>query len=93
MTTLTLEAPAVLTTSPLPEAGGRDILLTVDTSGQKLLDWAEMHKDQIESLLQTRGALLLRGLKFPSSKQFGQLLTVLFGEELMGYEYRSTPRT
>ncbi|HEX9986363.1 MAG TPA: TauD/TfdA family dioxygenase [Thermoanaerobaculia bacterium] len=95
MTTLTLEAPvaSVLTTTSLAEAAGRDILLTVDTSGQKLLDWAEQHKEQIENLLQTRGALLLRGLKFPSSKQFGQLLTVLFGEELMGYEYRSTPRT
>lgn len=80
-------------TRPLAEAGGREILLDVDTTGQKLLDWAEENKDRIEELLLQRGVLLIRGLKFPSSKQFGQLLAILFGEELMGYDYRSTPRT
>ena len=80
-------------TEPLAEAGGREILLDVDTTGQKLLDWAEENKDRIEELLLQRGVLLIRGLKFPSSKQFGQLLAILFGEELMGYDYRSTPRT
>lgn len=80
-------------TEPLAEAGGREILLDVDTTGQKLLDWAEENKDRIEELLLQRGVLLIRGLKFPSSKQFGQLLAILFGDELMGYDYRSTPRT
>lgn len=80
-------------TKPLAEAGGREILLDVDTTGQKLLDWAEENKGRIEELLLQRGVLLIRGLKFPSSKQFGQLLAILFGEELMGYDYRSTPRT
>jgi len=80
-------------TEPLAEAGGREILLNVDTTGQKLLDWAEENKDRVEELLLQRGVLLIRGLKFPSSKQFGQLLAILFGEELMGYDYRSTPRT
>lgn len=82
-----------LETEPLIEAGGREILLNVDTTGQKLLDWAEENKDRVEELLLQRGVLLIRGLKFPSSKQFGQLLAILFGEELMGYDYRSTPRT
>jgi alpha-ketoglutarate-dependent taurine dioxygenase len=82
-----------LETTALEQAGGRDILLNVDTTGRKPLDWAEENKGRIEELLQTRGVLLIRGLKFPSSKQFGQLLTILFGEELMGYGYRSTPRT
>lgn len=82
-----------LMTEPLAEAGGREILLNVDTTGQKLLDWAEENKDRVEELLLQRGVLLIRGLKFPSSKQFGQLLAILFGEELMGYDYRSTPRT
>lgn len=82
-----------LTTEPLEEAGGREILINVDTTGQKLLDWAEENKDRIEDLLIQRGVLLIRGLKFPSSKQFGQVLAILFGEELLGYDYRSTPRT
>jgi alpha-ketoglutarate-dependent taurine dioxygenase len=82
-----------LTTSRLEDAGGREILLEVDITGQKLLDWAEENKERIEELLLERGVLLLRGLRFPSSKQFGQLLAILFGEELMGYDYRSTPRT
>lgn len=83
----------MLTTSRLEECGGREILLEVDTEGYKLLEWCEEYKDQIEALLLKHGALLIRGLKFPSSKQFGQVLTTLFGEELIGYEYRSTPRT
>ena len=83
----------VLTTTRLEGAGGREILIEVDLAGQKLLEWAEEHKDRIEELLLARGVVLLRGLKFPSSKQFGQLLAILFGEELMGYDYRSTPRT
>jgi alpha-ketoglutarate-dependent taurine dioxygenase len=83
----------VLTTTRLEEAGGREILLEVDITGQKLLDWAEENRQRIEELLLEKGVLLLRGLKFPSSKQFGQMLAILFGEELMGYDYRSTPRT
>ncbi|HEV7919901.1 MAG TPA: TauD/TfdA family dioxygenase [Thermoanaerobaculia bacterium] len=82
-----------LTTEPLLEAGGREILLSVDTTGQKLLEWAEQNRERVEELLLQRGVLLIRGLKFPSSKQFGQVLAILFGEELMGYDYRSTPRT
>jgi alpha-ketoglutarate-dependent taurine dioxygenase len=82
-----------LTTTRLEDAGGREILLEADITGRKLLDWAEENKERVEELLLERGVLLIRGLRFASSKQFGQLLAILFGEELMGYDYRSTPRT
>lgn len=72
---------------------GLKLLLQAETDGQRSLQWIQTHKDAINRLLQTNGALLIRGLNVPSSNQFGQLLMSLFGESLIRYEYRSTPRT
>ncbi|MBQ4848295.1 MULTISPECIES: TauD/TfdA family dioxygenase [unclassified Pseudoalteromonas] len=83
----------MLETKPLPEVHNRKILLEVDTSGMKSVDWAAEYKAQINQLLDEHGILLIRGLKVVSSKQFGQLLSTLFDSELASYQYRSTPRT
>ncbi len=77
----------------LAPLGGTRLLLEVDTDGRRLLDWAAEQRDQIEALLQDNGALLLRGLNIHSSKQFGDVLALLFGAPLLDYSYRSTPRT
>ena len=69
------------------------LLLEVDTQGVKLLNWVETHKTEIMDLLLSNGALLIRGLKIMSSKQFGKVLEILFGDTLAEYIYRSTPRT
>lgn len=77
----------------MPELNDMEILLNVDTSGVKTTTWIEQHKNEICELLDKQGALLIRGLNVMSSKQFGQLLQILFDEELASYGYRSTPRT
>jgi alpha-ketoglutarate-dependent taurine dioxygenase len=57
------------------------------------MDWVRLNSDTIQRLLQENGVLLIRGLRVPSSKQLGKLLSTIFAEPLMSYVYRSTPRT
>lgn len=84
---------ADLQLQPMPELGHKTFLLEVDCNGQKVTDWAYEYKGKIEKMLEQQGMLLIRGLNIMSSKQFGQILTTLFGQELANYDYRSTPRT
>jgi alpha-ketoglutarate-dependent taurine dioxygenase len=72
---------------------GRPLVLSVDHNGTRTIDWAERNREHVERLLQANGALLIRGLKFVGSQQFGSVLATLFGSELLQYIYRSTPRT
>ncbi|MES2316838.1 MAG: TauD/TfdA family dioxygenase [Pseudomonadota bacterium] len=90
-----LEAPVVqeISVSQLERVGGLPLMLRPQLDGMKVLDWAKASAESVERILQENGALLLRGLPVHSSKQFGDILTALFGEELIEYSYRSTPRT
>lgn len=69
------------------------LLLHVDQGSARVVDWAAENHEHVERLLQANGALLIRGLKFAGSQQFGVALAALFGAELLEYVYRSTPRT
>ncbi|MCO7199088.1 TauD/TfdA family dioxygenase [Pseudoalteromonas sp. OANN1] len=80
-------------TENVMDVQGNALLLNVDQAEMTLKDWAATHVDEIETWLATQGALLLRGLRISSSRQFGQLLETLFGEPLISYSHRSTPRT
>jgi alpha-ketoglutarate-dependent taurine dioxygenase len=82
-----------ITAGDLKSIGGLPILLDVEPSGLSALGWAEEYRQDIQSLIETNGAVLVRGLKVPGSAQFGKILSVLFGAELLEYTYRSTPRT
>lgn len=77
----------------LKEVAGLPILLEVDTQGQKAIEWARENSQSVQTLLEKNGALLIRGLRIPGSKPFSQLLETLFGQELLTYSNRSTPRT
>ncbi len=79
--------------SDLQAISGNKILLNVSTGGLKLTEWTAQNAGFLENLTQANGALLVRGLKVMSSKQFSNILTAVFGEELINYTYRSTPRT
>jgi hypothetical protein len=57
------------------------------------MNWVEEYQHDIRGLLETHGAVLVRGLKVPGTSQFGKILSTLFGAELLEYVYRSTPRT
>jgi alpha-ketoglutarate-dependent taurine dioxygenase len=77
----------------LEAVDGRRILLRVEPGAGKAVDWVHANAAELERLLQARGALLVRGLKIMSSREFGQVLAAAFGAELLNYTYRSTPRT
>lgn len=55
--------------------------------------WAVQHAALVDSVLETRGALLVRGLAVNGSKKLDSVLSSLFGEALIEYEHPSTPRT
>jgi alpha-ketoglutarate-dependent taurine dioxygenase len=69
------------------------LLLDVTTRAQGALDWAQAYRNDVQRVLGSHGALLVRGLKLNGSAQFGRMLAILFGADLMEYTYRSTPRT
>lgn len=71
---------------------GRKMLLQVENNELALSDWVEENKEAVEDYVSSNGALLIRGLSI-SDEEFGSVLTGLFGEELLSYTYRSTPRT
>lgn len=68
-------------------------LLEVNTDGMKVTDWAIENRESVEMRVKRDGVVVIRGLKLHSSKLFGQLLSILFDDELLEYTYRSTPRT
>ncbi|MCF2856178.1 TauD/TfdA family dioxygenase [Pseudoalteromonas sp. SMS1] len=84
---------ANVTVKELRPVNGVPLRLNVDTQNQKVKDWATDNAEHIERLLQQNGALLIRGLKFLGSKQFGQVLASVFSSPLINYSFRSTPRT
>jgi len=84
---------ATIDCADLQPVKGKPLVLAVDQNGTKTIDWAERNREHVERLLQANGALLIRGLKFVGSQQFGSVLSTLFGSELLQYVYRSTPRT
>lgn len=55
--------------------------------------WAAEHAAFVDDILETRGALLIRGIQVNGSKQLDSVLSSLFGEPLIEYEHPSTPRT
>jgi len=73
--------------------GDKPLILNVDLNGQKSLDWVEQNKKLINDVVEHNGAILIRGLKLHSSKQFAKVLQSIFGSPLISYSYRSTPRT
>lgn len=71
----------------------KKMLLNVDLNGQSAIDWSVEHQQAIDELLNEQGALLIRGLNVHGSKKLANVLTHIFGSELLQYNYRSTPRT
>lgn len=82
-----------ISVSELTPVEGLSLLLDVASSGLSAMNWAEEYQHDIRNLLETHGAVLIRGLKVPGTAQFGKILSTLFGAELLEYIYRSTPRT
>lgn len=72
---------------------GVPLCYQLSTVPEDLSDWVVRNRPAVTQILQQQGALLLRGLNIQGSKKLETLLTTIFGEELLEYTYRSTPRT
>ncbi|NHN25924.1 TauD/TfdA family dioxygenase [Flavobacterium jejuense] len=70
----------------------KEMLLELDKSNLNSQNWLQENKENIENFIATEGALLIRGLSISDGEEFGQTLKLLFGEDLVNYTYRSTPR-
>ncbi len=68
-------------------------VLNAQSDGKRAMDWVSENEEIIQERLSRQGALLIRGLNIISGKQFGSILSRMFGAELLKYSYRSTPRT
>lgn len=79
--------------SDLGLVDGIRLACRAEQGGRKVVDWALDNSEDVERLLRANGALLIRGLRIVSSRQLAQVLSTLFGDELISYRYRSTPRT
>ncbi len=82
-----------ITATDLKMAAGLPILLEFETADVNAVRWAEEHQEEVRSLLESQGVVLIRGLKGLGSTDFGEILSTLFGADLLEYVYRSTPRT
>lgn len=69
------------------------ITCPIDLGGLRLNDWMAANRTALMARLQHDGVLLLRGLNVISSGQFATIAASLFGDTLVAYTNRSTPRT
>jgi len=76
----------------LVKVDGYPLILYVNDKVHRANKWVEKNKSIINRLVEENGALVIRGLKIHGSKQFGEILSSIFGGELLEYIYRSTPR-
>lgn len=79
--------------SNLGKVGSEKLLLEVNIDVDHLNDWLSCNAPHVTNILRQNGALLLRSLPIQGSKKLERVLTILFGDELLEYNYRSTPRT
>jgi alpha-ketoglutarate-dependent taurine dioxygenase len=82
-----------ITVDSLEPVAGVPLTLEIDSGKLSALSWADEYKRDIQGILNSHGAVLIRGLTIASSTHFGKVLSILFGSELIDYVYRSTPRT
>jgi alpha-ketoglutarate-dependent taurine dioxygenase len=64
----------------------------VEIGDDTACNWLVKNQKNIESVLNSNGVILLKGLKVLSSMKFSQMLKAAFNKELQEYTYRSTPR-
>jgi len=55
------------------------------------LEWAKTHKDEINELLLTYGAILMRGFDIKGAEKFNELFSIFSGEAI-AYKNRTSPR-
>lgn len=72
---------------------GLKMLYNIEDQNITPLEWAQENREVVKAFLDKTGLLLIRGFESVEEDDFGTILSLLFGEELIDYAYRSTPRT
>lgn len=72
---------------------GIDMIYNIENPNISALDWAEENREEVKAFLEKTGILLIRGFNDVNEKDFGLILSMLLGGELIDYTFRSTPRT
>ncbi|SDI25314.1 Taurine dioxygenase, alpha-ketoglutarate-dependent [Chryseobacterium taeanense] len=72
--------------------GNKKMLFEVKDNNSDYFKWLYENKSAIDDFISKEGALLLRGLPVQNDGEFAKILEILFGEDLVNYTYRSTPR-
>lgn len=67
--------------------------VSVDLADMNVTDWVTENSAYLTHSMQKEGALLIRGLMMQGSKKLEKVLQTLFAEELLEYNFRTTPRT
>jgi alpha-ketoglutarate-dependent taurine dioxygenase len=80
-------------TGRLGELAGRKMILTADRVDDDAAQWVENRVSDIHRLFKQEGALLIRGLIIQGSKKLEKILSSVFADEMLEYNYRTTPRT
>lgn len=78
--------------TPLIPGGNLPLLVQPAIDGVNLIDWATMHREQIQTHLLKHGGLLFRGFSVPEIADFEQFVRAASGE-LLEYRERSSPRS
>ncbi len=78
--------------APLSPDNPLPLLVTPTVEGLRLLDWGRENRAFIEDALRRHGGVLLRGFAVELAELEPFLRSVVGGEELLEYTYRSTPR-
>lgn len=69
------------------------ITYPLELGGRKLNEWMAEQRAPILARLEQEGVVLLRGLNIIGSGQFATIAATLFGDKMVSYTNRSTPRT
>lgn len=72
---------------------GIDMMYNIENQNTSPLDWSNENKEEVKAFLEKTGILLIRGFNNINENDFGSILSLLFGGELIDYTFRSTPRT
>lgn len=72
---------------------GIDMIYNIENQNISPLDWAKGNKEKVKAFLEKTGVLLIRGFDNIDENDFGTILSLLLGGELIDYKFRSTPRT
>ncbi len=82
-----------MNTEELESFNGISMVYNVENKDVSPLDWAKENTEEVQSVLEKTGILLIRGFDDVNENDFGGILSLLLGGELIDYTFRSTPRT